>query len=320
MRVRICWDVPVPTWQRFFDRCPDATPFHSPAWHAAWRACTGQESTAVGFRFDDGERALIVLAHGRAYRNLLGLARSGVAGGYGGLFGPRPLTERHVALAFKAIARHHPDLSVQASPHQSWLGVPQGPHTTGTFTLRVPLGSREQLRLGYNKNRRRQARYVYEYAIDSGPASGERLDTFLALYRDAATHWLSDRHRRSDRFFRTLASEWPCLAVHVASQQGEPAAARLVAWHGRHAYDVAFAVSPRHRNGFAATAVTEAALIHAFGMGADFFDMMPSGELRGVQHFKESFGARPVPVFEFAHSSALGRMLQAARARLVRGA
>lgn len=320
MRVRICWDVPQAAWQRFFDRCPDAPPYHSPAWHDAWNACTGQEIRAVGLRYDDGERAMIVLAHSRAYRNLLSLARSGVGGGYGGLFGPRPLTERHVLLAFKALTRHFPDLRVQSDPNQSWSGVPHGVGTQESSTLRVLLGAREDLRIAYSKNRRRDARFVFEYGVDTGPASGARLDAFLALYHDAATHWLFDRHRRSDAFFRTLAARWPLLSLHIASQHGEPAAARLVGWNGRFAYDLAFVVSQRHRNGHAATAVTEDALIHAFGMGADWFDFMPSGTLRGVAHFKESFGAKPVPVLEFERVSTLGRVLRGARTRLVRGA
>ena len=317
MRVRICWDVPQGAWQRFFDRSPEAAPFHSPAWHVAWHACTGQEVTAVGMRFADGERAMIVLAHSRAYRGLLGLAQSGVGGGYGGLFGPRPLSERHVRLAYKALTRHFPDLRVESNPHQSWPGVPQDSRTHPTDTLRVPLASREVMRLGYSKNRRRDARFVFEYAFDSGPASGNRLDTFLALYHEAATHWLFDRPRRSDAFFRTLAGQWPNLSIHVASQQGDPAAARLVGWRGALAYDLAFVVAQRYRNGQAATAVTEEAFVHAFGMGADFFDLMPSGSLRGVGHFKESFGAKPVPVLEFESSSTLGRVLRGARSRLV---
>ncbi|MBM3266149.1 MAG: GNAT family N-acetyltransferase [Candidatus Sericytochromatia bacterium] len=316
MKVQICWDIPGGAWQRLFDASPAASPFHSPAWYAAWHAETGQAVGAVGFKFGDGTRAALPLALERTYRGALLSARSGVAGGYGGLFGPQPLSGRHVRLAFQALARKFPDLAVQAFPHQSWDGAPRCPLTAVTRSQRVRLAPREVLRKGYFKNRRRDSRFAFEFAVDFGPLEGDRLDAFLALYRVATGAWAPDRHVRGEAFWRALGERFTDLALDLAWQQGVVAAARVFAWRGGTAYDLAHVVAPRFRNGEAATAVTEGALVYAHSLGLAYFDMMPSDGQEGVFQFKASFGAQPVPVLEFRQRSLLGRLYDRGRAWL----
>ncbi len=318
MRVRICWELPETVWQKLYDASSDAPPFQSPGWYAAWHADTGQEVAAVGFKFSDGARAVLPIALERAYRGTMHRARSGVGGGYGGLFGPRSLSERHVALAYRALARRFPDLSVQTFPHQGWPGAPRGPHATTTRTLRIDLAPRETMRKRYFKNRRRDSRFALEYGVDFGPLEGERLEAFLELYHEAAGQWAFDRHRRGDAWWRTLAERLPELALNLAWQQGQVAAARVFAWRAGIAYDLAQLVSPRFRNGEAATAVTDGTLVYAHSLGLRQFDMMPSGGLEGVYRFKESFGAGPVEVLEYRHQNFLARSLEILRGGLPR--
>lgn len=317
MRAAICWDVDEGAWSRFFESCPDASPFHGPAWHHAWQVESGAAIVPVRFRFDDGRQAMAILALSRAYRGLGKMARSGVAGGYGGLIAPVPLSDHQVDLAFGALRRRYPYLVVQGSPHVSWPNVSTR-GASAARTLVLDLADLSTLRQGYNQNRRREARNAGHYSIwTCVQPSADALAPFLDLYRRASERWAFDRHRRSDAFWLALGRHLGAdLVLHLVSDNGVPAAARLVARRGAIAYDLAFVIDPDHRKHQAATAVTEAALVHAHATGAGRFDFMPSGQLEGVYRFKASLGAAPLPLLETRYSRGLTRILGLARRML----
>ncbi|MBU6429232.1 MAG: GNAT family N-acetyltransferase, partial [Cyanobacteria bacterium REEB65] len=271
---------------------------------------------AIGFSFDDGTVALLGLAYAKVYRGLLTAVRCGVAGGYGGLIAPQPLSWRHVAAAFEGLASRFCEWQGQSMPHVAWPTLPLGESRTQTATLLLPLAELATLRRAYNENRRRDARkaVAYDRLTIENPALKDLLP-FYSLYQEAADQWHYTKHRHGAAFwnavFRGLG---PSLALTIASREGRPAAARLVALRNGIAYDLAFSVHPLHRGQQAATAVTEAALEHAYMAGARVFDFMPSGSLEGVWRFKASFGAKAVPVFELHQRRGLARILQGMRA------
>ena len=326
--MQLDWNTDSDVWSSLSTWAPDATIFHTPGWAAAaTEAGYGQAAVATA-RWPDSRQAVLICGVRRAWGGLVDVARSGVAGGYGGLITSDPLTDAEARAVYRAIAQRYPDFGGCSNPY-----APPPPAdadlrlSPGGDSLVLPLAPLDRLRLGYSQDRRRAVRRYQQRAVAvrliGRPGLPERDLLRQLLLREAATErvqgdvarlWLQETWL--DSLWRHLRGR---LGMAVAQVDGELAGAALFVRHGRRGTGLCLAWDRRFAQDQVCTALVEACLADAHATGLTLWDFMPTGDRSGIDRFKQSFGAQPLPVWEYQRESVVGRSLHVA-AWMVRAA
>jgi len=313
-------------WVAAWEACPYATFFHSPAWYATWQGYTGGALVPATARLELGEAPPVVVP--LAVRSgRLGVWRhyeSSPGWTYGGWLAPRELTADQAGAVAAWMARRCPELVWRWNPFAGEPAELGGLAAREDFTHVLDLdGGRAALEQSWSAPRASMGRKIRK-ARDSGVevrVAGDVADWdhYDACYRETIDRWgarATTVYARS--FFDDLRAHggdrvrlW--IAEHndrvLAGAICLEASRHVVYWHGAARHE---AFPLRALN----LLLAEAAL-DACDRGKRWFDFNPSGGLAGVEHFKESFGARRLasPVVERrTPGSPVRRVLSAIRA------
>jgi CelD/BcsL family acetyltransferase involved in cellulose biosynthesis len=322
MKATITWDVSPAEWTAFLERSPNATFFHSAGWYATHAAASAYRPRAAHFQFEDGAEALLPMAVTRRYRGLVTVAQSGIESGYGGLVSPTPLSDAHARAAYGMVRARHADLEVTGSPFAPGEAALLGGEPSTSGTQIVPVMAPEAQMRQMDKKRaarvRKAGRVGFELAVIESPTEA-MVSAFYPLYAAHASYWQYARWVRDEAYFRALLRHaGPSLTLFLVTLDGELAGFRILARQGEHALGLHLATTRAHEKLDVGPFMIAETLAWCHAHGCRTFDFLPSGPLEGVQAYKASYGAEPMPFLSASATSLTGRGLSAARGWLRR--
>ncbi len=296
-------------WDRFWERCPVATYFHSRAWSEIWSdATTGKLKPSPRIvRFHDGREVLLPITHHRRLAGLTGPWLLSPGDTFGGWLRDEPLGGGHVDRLVELLANRRGGLFWKIGPYDDQVPT-EGPHVTeADETQRLALETDfASVQRTWTKGHRAAARRAEREGVRVRLADrSEDWKAYHEAYEDSQRRW-GDRSftRHEWPMFRALetrstssleTSNRPELRLWLAEREGDVLAGAVVLysplvavyWHGA-VFERHFPLQPVH-------AVIRAAIRHACETGHAWFDFNPSGPLPGVRAFKKGFGTTVAP-------------------------
>jgi hypothetical protein len=323
--MQLSWTDSPQSWAAIAKRSPRATFFHSPAWAEAVAAIGLATSQALLADLADGRQAAMISGIRPCWRGLVKAARSGMNGGYGGVIATGPLTPIEQRQMYKAFRQRFPETAGSANPFDDPPPADAGfTLLEATPTRIIRLAPLPELRQRYNRERKRAvARYQergVQVAILRSPSATDRR-TFYRLYQLEVDAWREQGRSlhlaHSEAWFEALFRAAPDqMRLAMATIDGMPVGGLIYADHGKIVSELYLAWDRAFADDQISTALKEACLADCADRGLSIIDFMSSGNLAGVDRFKQSFGAEPLPVWEFHHQSLATQVLSALRPRI----
>jgi CelD/BcsL family acetyltransferase involved in cellulose biosynthesis len=315
------WDVGLPRWREVLRRSEQATFFHTPGWYQTHAEIGGAAVRALGFRWPDGQEALLPLALRSRYRGWVTEALAGVENGYGGLLSPQPLPSHRIEEAYAQVRARYPNLRVLGNPlgRQS---VPAHGRVIESFTQAVPIlePSVQVARMSGMRQRNLRTAEKAAFALERiHPVVPSDARDLYPIYLEHSARWQYRRWVRDEAYFRALFRHAGHeLTLFVAHHGGERAGFILLGCWGETIVELHLATRSAKDRLQVGTYLIAKSLEWAHGAGYRVFDFLPSGTLDGIIAFKESFGAERLGQVEVVQDSLWGRGLAILRGAMAR--
>ncbi len=315
------WDVGHPRWREVLRRSAGATFFHTPGWYQTHAEIGGAAVRALGFRWPDGQEALLPLALRSRYRGWVTEAQAGVENGYGGLLSPQPLPPHRIEEAYAQVRERYPNLRVLGNPlgRQS---VPAQGRVLESFTQAVPIlePAAQVARMSglRQRNLRRAEKAAFSLERIHPVVPSDTRDLY-PVYQEHSARWQYRRWVRDEAYFRALFRHaGHDLTIFVARHGGEMAGFILLGGWGETIVELHLATRAAKDPLQVGSYLVAKSLEWGYEAGYRVFDFLPSGTLEGIIAFKESFGAEQLRQVEVVQDSLWSRGLSILRGALSR--
>jgi hypothetical protein len=289
------WDLGLARWRGILQRCPQATFFHTPGWYQTHADLGRYAFRGLGFRWPDGQEALLPIAVRSCFRGWVTEALSGVENGYGGLLSPQPLPPHRVEEAYAQVRARFPNLRVLGNPLGHPLSVPTSGTVHETFTQALPILEPAAQRARMSEMRRRHYRKAEKAGFELTrihPVVPSDARDLYPIYAEHSSRWTYRRWVRDETYFRTLFRHaGRDLELFVARHEGEVAGFILLGCWGDTLVELHLATRSAKEALQVGTLLIAKPLEWAYEAGYRMFDFLPSGKLDGIIAYKESFGA-----------------------------
>ena len=294
-------------WEEVLRSSPCATFFHSPTWiDAMCRAVPEYANETRIARSSDGRRVILPMV--RTWQS----TRSGLAGlesspphCYGGPIFDCPPDPEFVASATLAIiesplVRAHSAI-LHGNPH---LGLelsglePAGASETHVISLS---GGYSQVRARYKSGHKStlSKKKLSAIAIRCGESTGD-WQGYFALYQKSLQRWgdaATSNHRWS--IFAQLREAAPGVRLWLAQSDGVVCSGAIVLYQFPRAYYWHAAYDSDYANLSANNILQDAVIQDACAQGYEAYDLLASGSHKGVASFKDSLGAKRIPMVAY---------------------
>jgi hypothetical protein len=315
-------------WKSVAEGCDYATYFHSPEWFDLWHRYKGKQVSAAPQTvvFSDQKRAIVPMARNLRGRGLLTTLTTSMEGTFGGYISTDALEEEHcIALADHLLLGSHGNLS--------WRVNPYAPFATQVLShLRSRSGSIDMTAPKNEKVRGCLVNWRRPLLIPDETHSIELSPGFASLYgNQSATVRKAKKARKAGVQIRSAESEADWKEYYQVYQSSverwgnDPASSyewelfremfalgsanvklwlatldsrivsgalcfyakkHVVYWHGSSLKEF-FELRP-------VNLLMLEIVKHCCEQGYAWYDFNPSGQMKGVISFKESFGAKPL--------------------------
>lgn len=308
-------------WEALWNADPRATLFLHPRWmRTLARAYPGYRTACLTATDDSGLRGLIPLVTARrlVFDQFLSLP----FGAHGGpLLASESDTETAAALgrAFRKLAGPR-TLRFEMSLYRPGTALRRAltPALGDTFqefrthVLDLTPGEEALWKNAYHRGAQRGVRHAEASGVTVAvETTREALETLHRLHEKQGRAW-SGVIPYSLPVMQTVAGEFQDGGrLYVARHRGRPVAACLCLEHGtREIHPWASGAEPEARESNAFHLLIHTAIMDAARRGIATWHFGGSGGIPGVEHFKESFGAEPVPVLRCFHLAGWFRRLR----------
>lgn len=280
-------------WREIGARCGYATFFHTRAWADAFCACvSGWQPEPVVVEFTDGNVAVLPML-----RRLDSELRQSMAPYvYGGPLFMRAPEQAHWDEVGK-IPLWYSDIVLYDNPFSpdAWELEGLVRWKIHTHVLDLSPGF-DRVFAGYRRMIRQHCRGAEKAGVSVAVAKSlEEVDAYYDAYVDSLTRWgdAAIAHYPRSLFHELfgLQEEDRGVRFWLASIDDRIISGVLVLYHGEHAVAWHAATRSEHLSSHASPFVHTSAIRSACADGFRWYDFNPSGHLRGVEFFKESFGA-----------------------------
>ncbi|WP_433787497.1 GNAT family N-acetyltransferase [Actinomycetospora sp. CA-101289] len=321
--VRVTSPAPRAVWATAFAADPHAVPSQSPQWADCLAATRGRVDASRLYELPDG-RALVLPLAGRQVAGVRVAEDSWPYGWvYGGALSTEgPVTEADAAIVLADLVRR-PVVRTGVVPMPmtgpSWTSAADG---LGVPVQRVPYLSQSLALDGgfdhvwakrYRKQARRWIKKAGASGLDVAEYAGSHalpaVAVFADLYRQSIDRWAADMGRplpiaraharlqdRPGHLARVVRGLGDMVRVWTAHRAGEPVSVLVVLEHGPHSFGWLAAMDVRlGAETNAGHLLQSLAIESACAAGRDWFHMGESAPGSGVERFKTSFGAVPMP-------------------------
>lgn len=287
-------------WIAILKKCPTATIFATPSWIEIVNKTYGYKDVTKLFIFEDGQKVLLPLMQ---TRNILGIFSQYLSVpfyNYGGLFSAREISEDRVSQIFNAL-KGLTTRSVILCPHPlSRVKYPEkykgDKYSTHILDLSVGF---ERIWKGYKDNdQARKARKARKEGITI--KSGETLDdfrTYYEMYLDSAKRWGLSNPQPWALYENLYKFGGDMLKLWIAQLSDKTIAGiilgyfnkNVIYWGGSFYFNYG---TYRPNNLLHIEAIKDAC-----EKDYKIYDFLPSGGIRGVEKFKETFGVKKLDFY-----------------------
>lgn len=282
-------------WQAWEDGY-QTTYLQSPAWFALWEKIS-KGSAAAWSVWDEHNTFLGVFPVFTKSSYGVQRCESSCAGTYGGLIQPQDHRASLSGSQIKELAGHFPNLTWRLSPETTPESLPDFLQADYTHRLDLTQGM-ETIESHWEKGKSgiaRKNRKARKNGISVFPAKyPEEWKEYHELYLENTRRWdpppnviypfrLLDLIRSTEKQYATL---WLAVSADdnlIAGALCLYSKSNAVYWHG--------ASSEKHSEARPMNLLLSTIIRDAAKRGLSFFDFNPSGGVKGVEKFKESFGA-----------------------------
>jgi len=284
-------------WDDVWRSCCHGTYFQSPEWHEIWSAYTSgrMRPTPLQFGFSDGKRAIVPISVERQCGGLMQTAWSSPAGTYGGWISLDEITDVHGTLIEDLMCHRFPSLIWRRNPHDPRQRGMCSAHLRMDYTHVVPLSSDPEM-LGRMakpsclRNARKAERDGLRVRRAVALADWE---SYLRIYSESLRRWGAEATSRYDPslFIDMFRRRSKSIQLWLAEKEGTILSGALMLYSRNHAIYWHGANADISRGSGSANILFLSIMSDAMERGIAVFDFNPSGGHRGVEAFKESFGA-----------------------------
>jgi hypothetical protein len=292
-------------WQATWRECPHATFFQSPAWAELWETFTDGKTESVPERitFSDGRQAILPLCYEHKYRGLLSRYVASPAATFGGWITKDVLSLEQMSVLLDHLLDRSQSLVWRMNPYDELAfraGQQRGLRCKSDYThaLNLEAGPRallDNFKNGYRSDVKKATKHL-RISIDRATTL-EEWHAYYRVYQETLERW---GHKPEEgypwKLFQTMA-ELKCadITLWLARYDGAIVSGELCLYARQHAVSW-HAATLKH---YLRTNVAKVQIVHviqdACARGYRWFDFNPSAGLPGVQVFKESFNAKPLP-------------------------
>lgn len=302
--MKVIDNVPRDLWDHVVVRCGYATFFHTSTWaeimtqtHPRFRIAT------KGFVLDDSAVAVVPLMATTERNRYFKWYESMLPGVYGGAVAERNLTQTEINSIFRHLANAR-------TAHIHVMGNPYTDHELPPSYNRSPLYTQVlSLDKGFDaifenmhRSKRRGTRKARKMGVEVGVAEREEeFRSYYEVYKDAVRRWgdrtlISYPYGLFEQLYRYRSEN---LKLWIAKVDGRIVSGNVVVYHNRHcAYWHGATLESYFSYRPGALLITEI-IRDACQRGLACCDLSPSGGLKGVERYKEQFGAQAVPFYSY---------------------
>jgi len=312
-------------WLSVARECGYATYFHTPYWYEL--IAPEQKHIVREVTFNDGVSAVIPTAKIKRACGFLTDIFSSPGGTYGGWLSASSLTPEHVKHLVGVLISEN-NLTFRLNPFDRSSrfvsgGVDSIDNTGGikrkddfTHVLDLTKGERA-ITLGLSKGHRSAIKSAERAGVTVRAAEMQNeWDQYYELYQSSLERWRAGGPAMSPRnvyplslFRRIREIRTGNETLWLAFKEGVPIAGALFFYWNGHAVSWHGAASAKHFRFKPNNLLYWEIIKDAAGRGYEIFDFNPSGGYRGVESFKDSFGAERVPTPIITTRSPLRRMI-----------
>jgi hypothetical protein len=318
--LRVTSPAPRAKWLQVLDADPDALVQQSPAWIDAMCATEPWQDVSRLYETRRGDRMILPMVRrtGAWPGRLAPRASMPMAWGMGGMVVAGEPTEDELAAVVADVASS-PSVRTQIRPNplhdDHWrmagdYGAVRVPRRAHVLDLTPGV---DAVWKSMRSEGRRHVRRAERLGVEVESATGTDLvRDFYGLLELSVERWATQqneplalarwRARRRDpleKFEQWGASLGEAMRVWVARRDGVPVAANIVLRGANASYTRGAMDKERVADSGANSLLQWLAIKDACEAGCPWFHMGESGSSRGLAHFKEKFGARPVDYSEY---------------------
>jgi hypothetical protein len=302
-------------WDEVAKASPYATFFHTRTWANVLQASFPKWiSTPIVVEFSDGNLMVIPLLRRQSLLPVIRYEESMLPGVYGGPLFLCPPEEKHWQIVWDVVNKFS-NIIIYGNPFQSFLGHPRG-EARPIFTQVLDLTRGfQKVWQDFHKGHKRNIKMARKKGIEIKlVTTHQEVVTYYKIYQNALERWGKQasgfypkrlfenlfkhpEYGQSIKLWGSYLNQTLIGGVLMLYHNDH-----AVYWHGAIHSDY-MAYRPAH---FLMNTVIEDACDRKFR----WFDFNPSGGLKGVEHFKNEFGAQRLNFFAYRRLSPLGKMFR----------
>ena len=304
MKMRILENPPLELWSQVVSQCDYATFFHTPTWAQIITSSLPKFHLATkGFVLDDGVIAIVPMVATVERNRYFKWCESMYPGGYGGAVAKRPLTQAEIT----AIYEHLLDAG---TAHLHIMGNPYTDHDlpasytrSSQFTHVLPLARGiDAIVSDYSAGHKYSIKKAKRLGVRISVAKTEaEYKSYYEVYIDSLRRWgenalFSYPYALFEQIYRHRSES---VQLWVAKLNDEIVTGSLILYHNDHVDYWHTANRASHMDCRAGPLLVTEIIRDACQKAFRYFDFNPSGGLKGVESYKEGFGAQKVEFYSY---------------------
>ena len=314
-----------PEWWAWVERVGDVNFFQTPLWaQVLLDAFPDFRPESRFYEFPDGSRLLLPLLRRVRFRGAYSTLESMPFGTHGAFLAERPLTRREVDSVLADCRRSRPPVGrLMITPNPlARHPLPADVFHSQNFVhfQRLEEGYDRIWRSRYSRGLRYSVRKSLRRGVTVGIERGEAIHLeFARLYHDTAGSW--ERKPPFGEAFFSRVAQLPAAHAQlwVARFEGRMIAGSIIFTYGDHQIPYVGGFDRAYRGYDPNNLMYAEAMKWGARAGYRYFNFLSSAGIKGVEHFKSSFGTQRLFFNYYLYEHPLLRIMRAGLASLRRG-
>jgi CelD/BcsL family acetyltransferase involved in cellulose biosynthesis len=324
--LRVVHNVSEAEWWKWIEEVGDANFFQTPLWaQVLVDAFPDFRVETRLYEQPDGSRVLVPLMRRPKLRGALATLESMPFGTYGAFLGERAQTREEVRAILADMRRSRtPVARLMITPNPlTRFAIPEDSFHCQNFVhfLRLEEGYDQIWRSRFSRGLRYSVRKSLRRGVKVEMERGEKIyNDFCHLYRETARPW--ERKPPFDEpFFACLARlEERHVQLWVARHEGKMIAGCVIFTYGEHQIPYVGGFDRDYRGYDPNNLMYAEAMKWGARTGFRYFNFLSSAGIKGVEHFKSSFGTQRLFFNFYLYENPLVRLLRAPLSAIRSGA